>query len=275
MYYKALLLFCLLFVSGCISSGSERLKNVQNIASKFNLKYEVIKTSNFELFTFYKSKKNSKDLTVYLEGDGFAWVTVNQKSSNPTPLKPMLLNLAMLDNNHNVAYLARPCQYIGVGKNPLCENSLWTSHRFSEVIIASMNQAINKLKVKAAADNIHLVGYSGGAAVAAIIAARRDDIKSIKTIAGNLDHKAVNKHHGVTLMPYSLNPINYAVKIRNIPQHHLVGEQDEIILPKIAQKFIRKGKMKCAKTTVHKNVSHFEGWETVWQKEVSKQLSCD
>ena len=37
------------------------------------------------------------------------------------------------------------------------------------------------------------VGYSGGAAVAALVAGRRSDIVSLRTLSGYLDHVALNR----------------------------------------------------------------------------------
>ena len=37
---------------------------------------------------------------------------------------------------------------------------------------------------------IHLIGYSGGGAIAVLTASRREDVLSVRTIAANLDHSA-------------------------------------------------------------------------------------
>ena len=64
-------------------------------------------------------------LTIYIEGDGLAWINRSTPSSDPTPMDPLALKLALADNiDTNVAYLARPCQYV---RNALCKRRYWTS----------------------------------------------------------------------------------------------------------------------------------------------------
>ena len=61
-----------------------------------------------------------------------------------------------------------------------------------------MNEAIDFLIKKYQAGKIELVGYSGGGAVALLLAVRRHDIVSVRTVAGNLNPEAVNQYHKVS-----------------------------------------------------------------------------
>jgi hypothetical protein len=49
-------------------------------------------------------------LTVYIEGDGFAWLSRSQASYDPSPLNPVGLELALRHPLGESAYLARTCQ---------------------------------------------------------------------------------------------------------------------------------------------------------------------
>ncbi len=114
-------------------------------------------------------------LTVYLEGDGLAWLSATRPSSDPTPLTPMALLLAQADPGPAAA-LARPCQY-GTLTAEGCDSRYWTSHRFAPEVIAATSLAVSRLKELSGAGGLRLGGYSGGAAVAALGAAERDDVR--------------------------------------------------------------------------------------------------
>lgn len=94
----------------------------------------------------------------------------------------MGLKLAALDASPNVVYLARPCQYVW---SPLCSDIYWTDRRFAVEVVEAMSAAIDRLILPG--QKLHLVGYSGSGAVAVLVAARRPDVVSLRTIAGNLD----------------------------------------------------------------------------------------
>ena len=119
-------------------------------------------------------------------------------SANPTPRNPLGLRLAAIDPGKNVLYLARPCQYINFKSERSCKVSYWTLKRFSKEVIIAVNEAIDKMVLKARVERIHLVGYSGGGAVAALVAASRKDVSSLRTLAGYMDHVSLNKEVGVS-----------------------------------------------------------------------------
>ena len=130
-----------------------------------------------------------------------------------------------------------------------------------------MDTAISHFARKAQAGEVHLIGYSGGAAVAVLIAARRGDVRSLRTIAGNLDPPAVNAYHDVSSLKGSLNPAEVAGAIKGIPMRHFIGTQDKVIPTFIAQSFAdRTG------DTLHRSVSevngadHSHGWRERWRE---------
>lgn len=165
-----------------------------------------------------------KILSVYIEGDGHAWDTTSIPSKNPTPIHPIALKLGLRQGQGLAIVLARPCQYIGVGTNQLCQTPLWTSHRFDNKVVDLMNQAITQMKRKTGARNIRLIGYSGGAAIALMVASQRDDMQSILTVAGNLDPSAWARFHGLSPLADLPNIDQIVHRTAGIAQIDFVGE---------------------------------------------------
>lgn len=214
------------------------------IAEKANFRLARIKTQSFVLTTYQKNNpENSADhntdtLTIYIEGDGNAWASRRSISEDPTPKNPLALKLAVLDPSPNVAYLARPCQYTPQDLNRACTRDIWTDSRFSEMVIHNMNQAVEQLKEQYQTKRIQLVGFSGGAAVAVLIAARRNDVINLKTVAGDLYHQALSGYHKTTPLGNSLNPKAVAYQLIYLPQYHFAGEKDKTVPPFIAEQFV-------------------------------------
>ena len=116
-------------VSGCLSSIPTPQERKDSLKLLKNQEFEEvdIKTSSFNLFSLQKIEKNckDKDLRVYIEGDGLAWITRNTISSDPTPVNPTALKLMNQDKYECKIYLARPCQYVS---SPECSSKYWTGN---------------------------------------------------------------------------------------------------------------------------------------------------
>jgi hypothetical protein len=230
----------------------------------------LIKTESFDLTAFTRIKNHQEPIHLYIEGDGFAWVNRSQLSSDPTPHQPIGLKLAINDTHANVIYLARPCQYRQTNK--LCSSDYWSTRRFSIEVISAMNNAVNQLNEFH--QSIELIGYSGGAAIAVLLASQRTDISSLRTVAGNLDHRYVNRLHHVDEMPESLNAIDVAGKVSSLPQLHFVGTEDKMIPKDVGISFIEElGNKRCA-SLVEVKAGHQSGWEAQWQRLVHMPLAC-
>lgn len=230
---------------------------------------QVLNAGDFKLTTLKRFSARSDILHIYIEGDGHAWSSFTQISPDPTPHQPVALQLALLDPHPLVVYLARPCQYsLKVDRH--CEAKYWTSHRFSQEVIASLSDAIETLKQQSGAKKVKLIGFSGGGGLSALLAARRSDVIKLITVAGDLDHQMLSDYHHTTPQPGSLNPIQDAKKLRSLPQLHLSGEKDTIVPPSIAAHFITEAGMP---TSTHhvilKDVTHNKGWEKIWPQLIS------
>ncbi|MBF0380188.1 MAG: alpha/beta hydrolase [Magnetococcales bacterium] len=262
---RFLLLLSVVFFtfSGCVTLDRRQL--ARDVAHGGGLQANIIKTDFFDIMSYGRFGRTNKALTVYIEGDGMAWINRHTLSKDPTPRDPLALKLAVLDPVANVAYLGRPCQYVESHQRRNCNSSYWSKARFSEEVVVATNQAIEQLKKRANATSINIVGYSGGGGVGMLVAARRNDVDSVRTIAGNLDHAAFTSHHKVTSLTGSLNPIDEVNKLNKIAQLHFVGGKDKIIPTFIADGFVAAlGDKSCAQVVVMIGMKHNDSWDKLW-----------
>lgn len=188
----------------------------------------LLHTDRFTLRSYQPTDiRPTATLTVYLEGDGLAWLAADTPSFDPTPLNPLGLRLALQDPGP-AAYLSRPCQY-ELAANTRCEQKYWTSHRFAPEIIDTLDQALDQLKQPLHAQRLILVGYSGGGAIATLLAARRQDVAGLITVAANLDHQAWTRQNHLTPLSGSLNPADSWQALQVVPQVHFVGGNDTLV----------------------------------------------
>jgi pimeloyl-ACP methyl ester carboxylesterase len=266
--------FCFL-LSACAASSLERSAKAFAVAQQAGLQKEMVKAAPFTLTAYARLAVPGKPVHIYIEGDGYAWVTRNRVSGDPTPRQPMALSLAAADPAPNVVYLARPCQYTPQEQNPKCEEFYWTDGRFSEEVVRSIDEAVSYFIGKAHASGADLIGYSGGAAVAVLVAARRTDILSIRTLAGNLDPELVNRYHEVSPLGGSLDPMDVAEKVAAIPQLHFVGGDDTLIPLEAVSSFLKKmGDERCFRMRTVPDASHQDGWTESWPKLLQEPVLC-
>lgn len=253
----------LILTAGCATYGPG-YRAADIIASNHYLKKEFVRTDICAITVFHNFTRPNAPLTVYIEGDGAAWRSRRELSEDPTPRHPLVLSLASMDPSENVAYIARPGQLTLSGK-PDCDPAYWSGKRFSMEVISAMNSTIDNLKSESRSKEIDLIGYSGGAAIAVIIAAQRNDVVSLRTIAGNLDPKAVDMHHSVTLSGEFPDPMDYAAKISHLPQRHFAAADDRVIPFFVTRSFAKKaGDEEGKSITIVKGTTHFSGWQKVW-----------
>lgn len=234
-----LLLLMSLWLSGCagLPSQAERNTYAQKLADHRGWVKHGIRTDGFIMQSYIPAKQSKTEvLTIYIEGDGMAWINATTPSFNPTPNEPVALKMALQDKNP-AAYLARPCQYIDAADALNCEQKYWTSHRFSTEVIDASNQAIDQLKLKFRAEKLVLIGYSGGGAVAALVAAKRQDVARLVTVAGTLDHVTWTKLHKISPLTGSLNAADAWQALQKVPQLHLVGGGDRNMSPTVANAY--------------------------------------
>lgn len=251
-------------------SPSERLARADGIAASRDWQRQVVDGKDFNLLAYLpRQPAHGGRLTIYIEGDGLAWITPSVPSSDPTPVTPVALQLALSQRHGAAAYLARPCQYLLTDAATRCVKAYWMERRFSAEVIAAMDAAVAALKARCRASRLVLVGYSGGGAVAALIAARRTDVEHLVTVAGNLDTDAWVRLHHLSPLTGSLNPADAAGQLRAIPQTHFSGELDAVVPTAVATAYA--GRFDGARRpaiTVIKGYDHSccwaQGWPALW-----------
>lgn len=269
-YYWLITLVFLL--AGCINADSR--DRAALLAKKSGLNSQNLPTAFFELRSWQRISDPAQPVRVYIEGDGFAWVSRTRPSDDPTPRQPTGLTLAAADTSANVLYLARPCQFIGPPLPANCGVTWWTDNRFSPQVVQAMNEALSQALRPWPGMPIELVGYSGGGAIAALIAARRDDVRSLRTVAGNLDVAYVNAAHHVSAMPHALSAIDVAPQLAHLPQIHFTGSADTTVPPVTARRFQQAAGGQCVRIEEVQGMAHGSDWAAVWPSLLQQQPDC-
>jgi pimeloyl-ACP methyl ester carboxylesterase len=182
------------------------------------------------------------------------------------------MQLATLDPNSNVVYLARPCQYSPLDLKTVCDSKYWSLARYSQEVVSALDSAISQIKLQYHAKQLNLIGYSGGGALAILIASQRADIASIRTVAGNLDLYSMDKIHDTTPLSESLDPLAVAKQVRHIPQLHFVGGKDHIVPEIVAKNFVKEAGLDANAVVVINKASHNTQWDKHWPQLL--QLEC-
>jgi hypothetical protein len=277
--FVLLLCMMMLALSGCGASLSNRFALADDVAARDGLQKRVFHAAPFYVTAYLRASNHNAVTTgrVYIEGDGLAWLSKSTPSLNPTPIDPYALRLAEIDSGAGVdrVYLARPCQYSGWDREGNCPRKYWTTHRYAPEVLRSYSALLDRLKADRGWQRIELVGYSGGATLALLMARGRGDVHAIRTVAGNLDIDAHSRHHKVSMMPESLNPANYAQDYAAMPQYHFIGGDDPIVPRPIADSFMRKmADPRCARVETIDGVTHGKGWIDRWPHLLRKTMPC-
>jgi len=275
--HPASLIVLLLLVAACTSAPatSQRAATAQTVASQGGMSVEILTAGSFDLLAYRRPADRASQAIVYIEGDGLGYISKSQPSNDPTPVDPVMLRLAVVDPRPGVAYLARPCQYTGGENARNCQTDLWTLGRFSEEAVAATSLAIDQLKAQSGAARVALIGYSGGGVIALLVAARRQDVDWIITVASPLDIDAFTAYHKVATMQGSLNPVSYARTLSRIPQIHYAGQDDKVVPATVMRSYLAAlPHIECAKLRVEKDVDHHQGWLSVWSRLSPTIPSC-
>jgi pimeloyl-ACP methyl ester carboxylesterase len=237
MRLRILILLLLVLAPGCAS----RREQAEDLAAGAGFRRQAFEAGRFVLVGYLKNgTAGAGTLTVYLEGDGLAWLSRTQLSSDPTPRQPVALALAAADPGPAVLYLGRPCQYVTVTEQRHCDPAYWSSHRFAPEVVEAAGLALDQAKARTGARRLVLVGYSGGGVLAALLAATRPDVAALASVAAPLDHAAWTRHHRVDPLAGSLNPADQAARLTALPQIHFAGTEDEVVPPALVRAFLER-----------------------------------
>ena len=268
-------------LTACSAPTPFRNEVASRIASPAWMIKRPIQTTEFTFTAYERMHEKGDPVTVYIEGDGTAdRSSTTGDTSDPTPLNPVALHLASRDKSKNLAYLPRPCQFddithydhpIGYKEN--CDAAYWGDKRFAPEVIAAYEEALDNIQNQFGTQDFHLVGYDGGGAIAAILAAKREDVLSFRTVAGNLDHNAQSVYLNLPPLEGSLNAIDFAEDLRNVPQHHYIGGQDESSKPAVLHSYLQAlGNSQCVGHTLIQEAEHARGWVEKWPELLANDL---
>ena len=267
--FVSILILSVVGCAGSISSQKRRAEADQ-LALAANWHQMSIHTTGFDFEAFVPNRPNkASEVTIYIEGDGAAWKNKYKPSDDPTPHDPIALKLALAQPSGYAMYLGRPCQFTGWGAAG-CDQKYWTNERFSESVVAGISEAIDALKQQSGATHICLIGFSGGGAIATLVAARRSDISQLVTVSGNLNVTQWVLLHALTPLD-GLDPVNVARSLQGLPQTHFVGSADENTTPALVQSFADQiPKPNKTKVIVKEGNKHnccwVNQWPTLWHE---------
>jgi len=221
---KKLSLLLLFTLVGCAS-----------VKAPADFSYREIQTPFFTLAAWVKESSPNATFRVYIEGDGHAFTSTGKPSSNPTPTADTMRKLAFSDPAINVAYIARPCQFV---KDSTCTQQDWTIGRFSPQAVTSVATAIKQITGKR---DVIIYAYSGGALISGLVINNFPEIPVRKwiTYAGLLNHTSWTEYKNLPPLTISLD-LN---ELPAVPQVHYVGEKDKIIPLELSKKWTQGHKL--------------------------------
>jgi hypothetical protein len=202
-------------------------------------------------------------LHIYFDGDGTPFLRRRHIAADPTPRRPLTLDLIRQDEQRAVL-LGRPCYH---GLLDGCEPSLWTLGRYSEPIVASMTAAAERVIEDGAYDSVVLIGYSGGGVLALLVAQRLDQVDAVVTVAANLDLAAWTAWHGYSPLVNSIDPAHIAVR-PNLRQLHLTGAADRNVPPAVQRSLAER-----APPGVFRTLPGFDHrccWAETWRHQLAE-----
>lgn len=211
---------------------ASRLARAEARAAGAGLERGRVEAGPFVLTRFLRTAPQAGRLVIYLEGDGAAWHADRRRvRATPPPVEPVALSLALQDPAPALAWLGRPCQLVLPDDARGCEPSLWSDRRFAEPVVAALDEAVEALRAQAGVRRVELVGFSGGGVLAALLAARRQDVTALVTVAAPLDLRAWREHHGLGSLEAADPARIDAPRLLATPQVHFLGARDEVVPP--------------------------------------------
>lgn len=270
-------ILAILALGGCIATTIPymRTETAQRIAAPAWMIKRDVTATPFVLRAYERVHNRGGVANLYIEGDGDIYTSPAEWSIDPTPTNPVALHMASKDRADNVIYLARPCQYTATLSGQECDGDIWGNERFSENVINSYGKALDEIAQRYDIRGFHLIGYSGGGAIAALIASRRSDILSLRTVSGVLDHKTQTDLLHKEPLDASLNPTEIAASLIRLPQYHFIGGQDPYVPPAVLHSYLQSSPPShCLQTMLVQEAGYDTGWVDKWPELLELPVTC-
>jgi len=255
------------WIAGCstLPEPAELKQRADGLASAADWTPLSVPAGNFTLAAYLSPvRARGEALTIYIEDDGLVWLDPTTLSPDPTPILATGLRLALNHRSGPAAYLARPCQFVAQADRGGCNVAYWTEARFAPAVIDATNAAIDVLKKKTGTARVVLVGYSGGGAVAALAASKRNDVDRLVTVAGNLDHATWTRLQGLPPLTGSLNPADAWRALDGLSQVHFVGDKDTVVDGRVAAAYAGRFTRSKPRIITMEGFDHVCCWVDAW-----------
>lgn len=219
----------MLLLAGCGGPDAVERTNLLNrhlLAQGFQ-PLEVVRAGNFHLAMWSRTTPGARQITVFFEGDGSAYWR-GRPSKDPTPRNPVGARLAAVDDGESVVYVGRPCQYVQRYDRGICHPQVWTLDRFSEDVVVAHDAILDTLKARLGNREFRLVGFSGGGAVAALLALRRCDVRDVRAVASPLNVHGLMAYHKMRRLTGSLDPYDDPA-LKKLPHILFLSSSDEVV----------------------------------------------
>jgi len=269
LFSISLTIACAAQLNGCATPSEYFAES----AKELGLTDELLSSHVF-VHRIYENKtaQQSNDypeLHVYLDGDGTPWESNRRIASDPTARNPLILHLMALDNAPSIL-LGRPCYY-GLNQSQNCSPLLWTSHRYALPLVDSLVEVLHNWVQDKRVQRVVLIGFSGGGALATLMASKIPAVKTLITLSANLDTAAWTKHHGYSELSESLNPVQQPQLPATISQVHFAAEKDTNVPVAIVRSFADQ--QPSARFRSIKNYDHTCCWTDQWPELLSEALN--
>ena len=249
-------LAALLALSGC--AGAD--ESADAVAKRSGMAAAEASGGGFTLQLYRRGGAVEPDvLDVYLDGDGTPWAQPDRIAPDPTPRRALALELMALDPGPSL-YLGRPC-YFGHAHDAGCDPALWSSARYGPAVVDAMADA---LRLEMPDRRLRLIGYSGGGALAVLLAARLPRTIGVVTIAADLDLAGWTKARGFSPLAGSLDPADAPVLPDPVAQWHLVGGRDAIVPAGSAARYLRR--VPAGRVLTWPDFDHICCWTRIWPR---------
>lgn len=250
----------LIGVAAC-SASSNRAEIADRVAAPAWLIERPVEAGPFILTARERMHERGEPATIYIEGSGEADSIRQGKLFNATPVNPVALHLTAMDKSKNLAYIARPCQFTGLRDEDGDCAAYWGDAQFSPTVLSAYDDVLSGIKARYGVTAFHLVGYNSGATIAGMLAATRNDVIDLRTVAPRFDAATMQ-----SAIP----------ALRKVPQHHFIGGQDESSQPKDFHAYLQAlGNTECVEHTYIQESEHEKGWVNKWPELLKTKVpSC-